>query len=553
MSKALRTIVERLGNQAGVLCCAVLLDLPERHPEADGLDAAGRNIFLVGRHFLGNHEIGNAAAEKILQQLREGHVTDAVHLIVMAPQASLGIAAAIETAAKKEEILLHGPRGTGKTHALAAAAIIAAELHVRAGYPLPFKVSWLHDSLRSASAKTAESLKLHMWGGLWAIREDNTRAIFTLAGSELVRGEFIGCRDEASAQRLRQDAHMILAEELVASMTDGLGITQQEWELARSSAIRLETRRRSALAATNPGSPDLWPAPYFGVTQPTLKTRTSFSLPITDRMSPEQQAVHLSTFAGTSSMHRRLGRGEWVMAEMGSPVAEGFDAGVHVADRPMHPHPNFLLGIGWDGGHSPSAVIGQNVGGQIQVFASLNKMGVGVLELIERDVLPWLTTFAPWALKDFGASLVHIIDPNMATPGQATIMETAEKMIRKHLGGRVVRGAVRWPPRREAVLRAIGPGHVNGRVPFIISPGPDTELLVHAYQGRWYYKMADQQVDRTKPEKPNSPWADVGDASAYLLDWLQGGEGMETAPRDMKVEYGVNWDASSSRDYVYRG
>lgn len=554
MSKALRAIVERLGDQAGIVCCAVLLDLPERHPDADGVDAAGRSIFLVGKHFFGSGPAADIATQTILNQLREGHFTDAVHVVMLAPKASEGIARAIESKVVNEEILLHGPRGTGKTHALAAAAIINAELHLRAGFDGPFKVSWLHDSLKSASAKTAESLKHSLWGGLWTIKEDNTRPIFSIAGHELVRGDFIGCRDEASAQRLRQDAHMILAEELIASMTDGLGITQEEWELARSSAIRLETRRRSSLAATNPGSPDLWPAPYFGVTQPTLPTRAAIAVPITDRMTPEQQAVHNSTFAGTTSMHRRLGKGEWVMAEMGSAVAEGFDVSVHVSRVKLTPHPHYLLAIGWDGGHSPSAVIGQNQLGQCQIYAGLNMMKAGVLELIERHVLPWLHAHAPFALQDYGAALVHVIDPSMSVAGQATIMETPEKMIRTHLGGRIIKGALRWPPRREAILRALRPAHVGGKVPLAISPGEDTDQLVHALEGRWYYKTIDQQVDRTGPEKPNSPWADLGDASAYLLDWLQGSDFMAVAPREMKVEYGVQWNTHSTvRTEVYHG
>jgi len=38
-------------------------------------------------------------------------------------------------------------------------------------------------------------------------------------------------------------------------------------------------------------------------------------------------------------------------------------------------------------------------------------------------------------------------------------------------------------------------------------------------------------VDRSRPKKPNSPWADVGDAAAYLLGWLRPGARAETAAR----------------------
>lgn len=546
MSKALRAIVERLGDQQGVLLCAILLDHP--HPLADGHDVDGRSIFLIGRHLLGDTPEAKMIVGDVLSQMKEGYVPDCVHAVAFGPDASRGITTMTD-AGSIEEVLLHGPRGTGKTHALAGAACINMELHARAEFPLPFKVSWLHDSLVSAKAKTAESLKLPMWGGLWTIKEDGTRPIFTLSGKELIRGEFLGCRDEASAERLRQDCHMVVAEELVASMSDGLGIKQEEWELARSSAIRLETRRRAAGAATNPGSPDLWPVPYFGVIGPTPPKRLAVRIDITDRMTPEQQQVHRDTFAGTSSMHRRLGRGEWVMSELGSPVAEGFDSTIHVAKEPLLIDGRSYLAIGWDGGHSPSAVIGQNVNGQCRIYAGLNAMGVGVLELIERQVLPWLVTHAPWALNNYGADLVHIIDPNMSTPGQATILETAERMIRKHLGGRVIKGAVRWPPRREAVLKALRPSHIHGKPLLTIAQVDDTATLIAAYESRWYYKMEDGQVDRTGPEKPNSPWADLGDASAYLLDWLQGGELMDRTPRELTVEYSPGWETPVTTVY----
>ena len=87
---------------------------------------------------------------------------------------------------------------------------------------------------------------------------------------------------------------------------------------------------------------------------------------------------------------------------------------------------------------------------------------------------------------------------------------------------------VRWPPRREAVLRTLRPGHEGGRVPLQISPGEDTQLLVDAFASRWFYPVgANGQVDRTGPKKPNSPWADVGDAAAYLFGWLLSGDSME--------------------------
>jgi hypothetical protein len=150
---------------------------------------------------------------------------------------------------------------------------------------------------------------------------------------------------------------------------------------------------------------------------------------------------------------------------------------------------------------------------------------------------------APWAVVNRGIDIVHIIDPNMATPGQATITESAEKMIVAKLGGRIVRGPVRWPPRREAVLRVLAPRHERGLAPLRILDSPDTALLVQALSGRWYYPELNGQVDRTGPKKPNSPWADIGDAFAYLDGWLLGGD-MMTIPESgpIKVESSFSLD-----------
>ncbi len=191
-----------------------------------------------------------------------------------------------------------------------------------------------------------------------------------------------------------------------------------------------------------------------------------------------------------------------------------------------------MLAIGWDGGHSPSAVVGQLAGGQVRVYAALNLLGQGVQECIEDVVRPWLLVHAPWAVDD-PRSLVHVVDPSMATGSEATITQSSEKMIRRLLGGRVIPAATNaWPHRREAVLRLLRPAHEGGKIPLAISPTEDTRLLRQALGGRWYYRQTpDGRVDRSGPKKPNSPWADVGDAFAYLAGWLLRGVASPTGPR----------------------
>jgi hypothetical protein len=286
--------------------------------------------------------------------------------------------------------------------------------------------------------------------------------------------------------------------------------------------MRLPGLRHVAVAVTNPGAPDSWPYRRFieGGGQPgTARCRISAQ----DRLSPEEVRALRHAFRDSPDLEARLALGEWSALQLGEQVGAGWDPGVHVASVPMRPVSSYALACGWDGGHSPSCVIGQLIGGQVRIYAALNDMKVGVLELIEDQVLPWLTQYAPWA-RGQGGALVHVIDPSMATAGQATITESAERVIRDTLRGRIVHGPVAWSPRREAVLRVLAPRHEGGVVPFQVNPGAETALLRGALTSRWYYpRTPDGRVDRSRPKKPNSPWADIGDAAAYLLGWLRPG------------------------------
>lgn len=537
-----KLMLSKLGT-TGAQLIALLLDLSALPKTPDWIthfDHYGQGILLIGDEGMEEGPEKAALLELLYRDFAAGSVSSLVCPIALAPMATKALVEAVS--GTKSEILLYGPRGTGKTIVEACIALALAKFHIAAGLPTPFRVIWVHDSLLSASVKTGRSLEGELWAGCWTLHEDRRTARFSLGGRVLIAADFAAALDETTTQRLRATAHHVIAEELVPSLTDGVGISEDKYELALSSMQRQDakTPRKVAVASTNPGSPDHWAYKRFlGGQHPHTM---AIHIPKQDRLTPEEQAALNASFSSNPILQRRLAQGEWVMMTQGQAVAEGFEPTVHVATRLLQPSPHYLLGIGWDGGHSPSAVIGQRQLGQCQVYAGLNLLNQGVLQLIEQQVRPWLKTHAPWALEHYGASLVHIIDPAMSIPGQASILDSAERMIQKHLGGRIVKGPVRWPPRREAVLRALRPAHEKGMVPLTISQSDDTEVLITSLMGRWYYAVKDGQVDRTGPEKPNSPWADLGDALAYLLDWLQGSDPMDASPPIVKVEYGTSWE-----------
>lgn len=520
-----RSILAERSHSAGTILLAILLDLPSVPAWADGKDHEGRAIVLVGRHQLEEREDTGAEFVRIvLEAMQHGEVPNGVHVVSYAPHASGFIATVVSGTYK--EVLAVGPRESGKSQAVPATLAILAEWHDARGFPLPLRCLMLNESLVSFSMKMARSLEEEdLWGGCWSIVNDRREAHLALSGVEYVLADAVGACDDSAAERLKTRCHVLAAEEVTPSLNDTRGIEEEKYALALSS-ISLPTPWPGAMATCNPSDPDGWV--YKRFVKPGLPGCTSVTVPASDRLTPQRIAELKRTFQHNLEQCQRLVDGQWVALPMGVLVAEGFNERVHVAMSPLTPHAGYYLAIGWDGGHSPSAVIGQSIDRQIRIYAALNGLRIGTLELIQQQVLPWLQTFAPWALMSYGRQLVHVIDPNMATPGQATISESAERILYDKLGGQVIRGPVRWPPRREAVLKVLAPVHVGGRPPLEISPGEDTRLLIEALSAKWFYPtLPNGQIDSSGPKKPNSPWADVGDSFAYLCGWLLSGDSME--------------------------
>ncbi len=527
-----RSILAERSHSAGTILLAILLELSTVPTWAHGTDREGRAVVLVGKTRLeAREETGSEFVRVVLEAMQAGEVPNGVHVVTYAPKASEFIAAIV--AGEAREVLGVGPRESGKSQAVPAALAILAERHAQAGFPLPLRCLLLNESLVSFSMKMGRSLEEEMWGECWQIKNDRREAVLTLAGEDYVIADAVGACDDAAAERLKTRCHVLSAEELTLSLNDTKGIEEDKYTLALSS-ISLPTPNPVAIATCNPSDPESWV--YRRFVTPGLPGCTAVTVPASDRLSPERVAELKRTFQHNPEQCQRLVEGQWVALPKGAAVAEGFSVERHVSPYVLRPSPQYLLAIGVDGGFSPSAVIGQNHGGQVQIFAALNMMGVGMLQLIEQQLHPWLITYAPWALARGGANLMLILDPNLSTPGQANILESGERILVDKLGGTIVKGPVRWPPRKEAVLRLLRPGHEGGRPPLQISPGPDTDLLVQALEGKWFYHtLPNGQID-SNPKKPNSPWSDVGDALCYCVSWLHGSEPMTaTTPQHVKV------------------
>jgi hypothetical protein len=81
-------------------------------------------------------------------RLEAGTVVEGVLPLRFAPRVSAGMAQAL-AGDGVTEVLLDGPRQTGKTQACAGLLLALAEKHARAGYPLPLLALWLHSTARN--------------------------------------------------------------------------------------------------------------------------------------------------------------------------------------------------------------------------------------------------------------------------------------------------------------------------------------------------------------------------------------------------------------------
>src|SRR5262249_35018319 len=160
--------------------------------------------------------------------------------------------------------------------------------------------------------------------------------------------------DQQSAERLKAACHVVIVEEAVPSLAESGGVDVRSYEVARSSR-RLPGRRKVSVVVTNPGPPDHWC--YARFISPGSPGAVRCRVQAGDRLTDDEIAALDAAFRDSPDLHARLAKGDWAALLLGERVAEGYRPEIHVSPTVMRPSPNHVLAIGWDGGHSPSAVI----------------------------------------------------------------------------------------------------------------------------------------------------------------------------------------------------
>jgi hypothetical protein len=232
---ARRALLERFAT-TDMAVFAGHAELPTAPAFCDGVDVDGRAVLLVGAHALRQLPDGQGLRAGSATQVSPRRADPGRPRHPPRADGRGGWAEVVDGQAN--EVLLWGSRNSGKFVVEAVCLVSLAELHHRAGFPLPLKALWLHASLVDAAMKTAATLEEPIWRGLWQLQSDRHVAVARLGGRDI-------CSLDVSTTTLRRMSECLTTLDLITkAIRKSRDFRSVSGPLA-SSATRLPTLLRS--------------------------------------------------------------------------------------------------------------------------------------------------------------------------------------------------------------------------------------------------------------------------------------------------------------------
>lgn len=429
-----------------------------------------------------------------------------------------------------KETIAFGSRSDGKTFGALVGMIGHAKMHEMAGFDLPTRWVGIRDSFTNHKLTTFETLKKPIWMGGWTGYDGGHIWIFSqvVGGKkkQLVKLDLYGIEDPSANDKLRIEANGVWFEEVApaAGLITSSGLSETSFNIAITSmGSRAPTHARVAVISTNYPDEDHWSWTRFKPGEGTYgetpghPERLWFRIPPGERATAEDRAVWSVALADRPDLLARLVNGQPGQIQLGPQVAVGFNLDRHVARERIPPNPGHPLYLGQDFGHTPTVVIGQQMGGYIYVVGCFSIERGGVKQLYENEVIPWFSHQAPWALKN--ENLIIGQYDGSAADEETDIEQNPAEYCRSKVPGYWMpgpSGSGSWDRRKGPMLASMNKA-VGGNPALHLCPVGAYPLKL-ALGGRWYYPMNRLgQVSRDLPKKPNHPWEDYGDAFCYML------------------------------------
>lgn len=444
------------------------------------------------------------------------------------------------------EIMCVGTRGDGKTIGVLGGMLGHAAAHQAAGFPLPVKWIGVTDTFSAHKAKTFESLEKPFWKGCWRPSDGGHIWQAVVNGVATVELHLFGIEDQGAMDRVRTECVGVWFEEPAPTAVLGVstGVDETAWTMALTSQ-RIPSHHHVAVMTLNYPDEDHWTwqrfKPGSGVSgvHPDDPSRAWFRIPPGERADTAQRAEWAHALRDRPDLLRRLIEGQPGSIMLGPQVADGFNLDLHVSKERVHLVKGEPIACGVDFGLTPTMIIGQPAQGFRRIAAAHTIAHGGITQLLENEVLPWLSRHAPWALRN--SQMVYgCYDVSGQTGEQSDVTRDPVSILEATLPGLWFPGPVSWDSRKHVLLSAMHHHAKPGQVSLQLDP-VDAAGLVKSLGGRWHYPIDRQgQVRRDLPKKPNHPWEDYGDAFIY---WLWSLTSEQQPPGPLKVESRFSLDA----------
>lgn len=316
----------------------------------------------------------------------------------------------------------------------------------------------------------------------------------------------LGMDDPKDAAKLQSLRLGMFAMDEVAPANDSGGIPEMVFDLAMTRLRQEGMQWYAAKIASNNSDDTHWvhrkfvePGTEGFVLWQPLRAENEHNLPTGYYATLRTQLGHRQDLVS------RFIDGNFGFQQVGTAVTPQFNEKIHCATGLSILRGTELVLL-WDFGLNPTCVVTQVTPlGHWNILKSFVGDGIGVQELIEEVVKPWLAAKVP-----LGTRWRHIGDPNGMMREQSSSRTSAVAVLRKELGGAFRGGPVSLHERIEP-LRAVLTRTMQGRGIVQVDRVGAREVYM-ALRGGWHFREANGVISADPVKDMHSH---PGDAVSY--------------------------------------
>lgn len=412
--------------------------------------------------------------------------------------------------------VIYSSRGEGKSFASIIAMLVHAQRNQK-----PIRCAIVRDTHENIKISVVRAIQEIFPPSLYMFKNDFKQLV--IKSEPHVFCDLFGIDDLAALQKLQGPEYSLVWLEEPAPMSDkaNAGLSEDVYNAALIVCARQKDTIPRLQVSMNPADQDHWTYRRF-FEEPDvdpenpLITKAVFAVPYgdNDNLSDQARQAVKVAYKNDPASYARYVDNKFVSITKGKKVTPNYGTGMYTSERPLEPAPGLEGFIGFDGWHSPTAVIGQiTCTGRLIFIDTLVGDNIDIRTLVDQKVRPMLNS-PRW--KDKCKSWRYIGDRSMKIPDQSNINESAAKVIEDKLGGYFEGGPARWAHMKMGIDH-IFTMNIAGKPAFIVNK--DNRLLDKALSGGWCFKVDNAgNVMGDIPQKNAS--SHVADAFANAVNVL---------------------------------